>query len=124
MIAYPLKTNSDMGVLLFISERLRESEFELIKTLLEDIEFVKEKLKLEKEKMRLLEQLQKNIDEIAYLVDGIRNPLAVIFAYTELFADENFRQRIYEQISKIDEIISKLDVAWIESEKIRNALTK
>ncbi|MDI9643027.1 MAG: PAS domain-containing protein [Archaeoglobales archaeon] len=124
VIAYPLKTNSDMGVLLFISERLRESEFELIKTLLEDIEFVKEKLKLEKEKIRLLEQLQKNIDEIAYLVDGIRNPLAVIFAYTELFADENFRQRIYEQISKIDEIISKLDVAWIESEKIRNALTK
>ncbi|MCS7130488.1 MAG: PAS domain-containing protein [Archaeoglobaceae archaeon] len=122
VIAYPLEIGAEVGVLLFIAKRLRESEFELIKTLLEDVKFVKEKLELEGERIKLLEQLKKNIDEIAYLVDGIRNPLAVILSNAELFADEQLKQKIYEQVLKIDEIISRLDVVWIESEKMKKNL--
>ncbi|MEM0266872.1 MAG: hypothetical protein QXM23_06265, partial [Archaeoglobaceae archaeon] len=101
-----------------------ESEFELIKTLMGDIEFVKEKLRFEDEKTRLLEQLQRNINEIAYLVDGIRNPLAAIFAYMELFADNNLREKVHKQVLRIDKIISRLDRVWLDSEKIKNTIGK
>ncbi|MCS7119347.1 MAG: hypothetical protein NZ894_04785, partial [Archaeoglobaceae archaeon] len=124
VIAYPLEFESEIKVLLFIAEKLRESEFELIRTLLEDVIFVREKLELEEEKTRLLEQLKKNIDELAYLVDGIRNPLAVILSSAELFADEKLRDRIYEQVLRIDKIISRLDKLWMESERIKGALEK
>ncbi|MEM3698601.1 MAG: hypothetical protein QW672_01940, partial [Archaeoglobaceae archaeon] len=89
-----------------------------------DIEFVKEKLRLEDEKTRLLEQLQRNINEIAYLVDGIRNPLAAIFAYMELFADNNLREKVHKQVLRIDKIISRLDRVWLDSEKIKNTIRK
>ncbi|MEM2060297.1 MAG: PAS domain-containing protein [Archaeoglobaceae archaeon] len=124
VIVYPLETDSEVGALFFITERLRESEFELIKTLMGDIEFVKEKLRLEDEKTRLLEQLQRNINEIAYLVDGIRNPLAAIFALTELFADDNLREKVHKQVLRIDKIISRLDKVWLDSEKIKNTIGK
>lgn len=124
VIVYPIEIDSGQGALFFITDRLRESEFELIKTLLGDIEFVKEKLKLEDEKMKLLEQLQRNIDEMAYLVDGIRNPLAAIFAYMELLEDDKLREKVQRQVLRIDEIISRLDRVWIESERVKNTLEK
>ncbi|MEM5824220.1 MAG: hypothetical protein QXE98_05725, partial [Archaeoglobaceae archaeon] len=124
VVVYPIQINSEVGALVFITERLRESEFELIKTLMGDIEFVKEKLRLEDEKTRLLEQLQRNINEIAYLVDGIRNPLAAIFAYMELSADDKLREKVHKQVLRIDKIISRLDRVWLDSEKIKNTIGK
>lgn len=122
VVAVPIEVNSEVGVLLLISESLSESEFELVKTLIEDVKFVKEKLRLEEEKTRLLEQLNKNIEEFAFLVDRIRNPLAVISAYAELFAEESLRNKIIEQVLRIDEIISRLDMLWFDSEKLRGKI--
>ncbi|MEM4946440.1 MAG: hypothetical protein QXU31_09055, partial [Archaeoglobaceae archaeon] len=45
VLAYPIEIGSKLGALLLIAERLRESEFELIKTLMGDIEFVKREVK-------------------------------------------------------------------------------
>ncbi|MEM4946439.1 MAG: hypothetical protein QXU31_09050 [Archaeoglobaceae archaeon] len=57
---------------------------------------------------------------MAYLVDGIRNPLAAIFAYMELSADDKLREKVHKQVLRIDEVISRLDRVWAESEKVKN----
>ncbi len=47
----------------------------------------------------------------------------VILGYTEL--DEGiYADRIYEQISSINELVRRLDQGWLESEKVREFLRK
>ncbi|WP_231487711.1 histidine kinase dimerization/phospho-acceptor domain-containing protein [Archaeoglobus fulgidus] len=73
----------------------------------------------EERREELLKQLVENIRTIAYLVDRIRNPLAAIRAFTELFVDdEEVSKKIIQQIERIVDIVEKLDVSWANSEKI------
>lgn len=63
--------------------------------------------------------MEKNIDEFAFPVDGIRNPLAAILGYSELFLDESLQNKIRKQVFRIDAIISRFDELWIESDRLR-----
>lgn len=70
------------------------------------------------------EQLERNMMLIAHLVDRIRNPLTVLRFYSE--TDERInnktRKKMMESIDKIDDLVSNLDHAWIDSEKLRDLL--
>ncbi|GAB7015140.1 PAS domain-containing protein [Methanogenium cariaci] len=88
--------------------------------LLEDVTSIVE---LRRQQRGTLEQIEQNLEHLAILNDEIRNPLMVILGYTEL--DEGiYADRIYEQISSINELVRRLDQGWLESEKVREFLRK
>lgn len=96
----------------------REEEKRLIQSLAENLAFALKAMEDEKRKEELYKRLFENMRTLSYLVDGIRNPLAAIRAYSEtLIQDENTRERILKQIDRIVEIMRGLDVSWVESEK-------
>jgi transcriptional regulator with GAF, ATPase, and Fis domain len=76
-------------------------------------------------KVRSLKRLEKNVEEFAILVDHIRNPLSIISGTIELeIEDENVREVIDEAVKKIEDVVSRLDRGWLESEQIRDFLKK
>ncbi|MCS7129843.1 MAG: PAS domain S-box protein [Archaeoglobaceae archaeon] len=65
----------------------------------------------------VIDKLKENIDAMEQLVDGIRNPLANLLGYVELFGEKEVREKILEQVRRIDEIVDKIDQEWINSER-------
>ena len=70
-----------------------------------------------------LKQIEKNIEQFAILGDHIRNPLAVIIGLTSMIADD-IANKVLFQAREIDQIITQIDIGWIESEKVRTILKK
>jgi two-component system, response regulator PdtaR len=68
-----------------------------------------------------LTQIDQNMEEFQILNDQIRNPLQAISGYLELDCQQ-YKSRIQNQIRVIDEIITRLDNGWVESEKVRSFL--
>jgi hypothetical protein len=68
-------------------------------------------------------QIGHNIGQFAILVDSIRNPLTVIVGVADTSEGEKMRL-IAEQAERIESIIKQLDAGWIESEKVRQSLSK
>jgi PAS domain S-box-containing protein len=68
-------------------------------------------------------QIEENMEQFLTLNDQIRNPLQVIAGYTEL-VDTPVRARIEEQIRIINDLVTRLDRGWIESEKVRSFLIR
>gem|GEM_PF-1496211 len=75
------------------------------------------------EQRESLQQINKNLEELAILNDGIRNPLAIILALIEVREYQN-PEGIIEQVQLIDQIVTRLDQRWLESDKVRNFLIK
>jgi PAS domain S-box-containing protein len=88
---------------------------EVIITVARDI--TERKINQEVEK-RAFEQIERNIDQFAILGDHVRNPLAVIIGLADMEGSPH-AQKIIEQARIIDQIITRLDMQWIESEKVR-----
>jgi two-component system, response regulator PdtaR len=63
-------------------------------------------------------QLEKNMEQFLYLNDEIRNPLQVITGLT-LLGEGEYQHKILEQAEKIDSLVSKLDMGWVETDKVR-----
>ncbi|OQA52075.1 MAG: hypothetical protein BWY45_03240 [Euryarchaeota archaeon ADurb.Bin294] len=79
----------------------------------------------EQEKQALLSQIERNLGEFAILNDGIRNPLAVITGWLSMMdLHEEERSTLMHQIKQIDEMITKLDRRWVESEKVLGFLRR
>ncbi len=114
---FPMKFGAEKtGLVKIRSKReLDDAEISLLQTILSDVG-----LAIKLVEMRL--QLEKNIVQIAYLVDGIRNPLTAIQLNAELYATSPLRERLLEQVEKIKNSVSKLDSCWRESEKILRIL--
>ncbi|MEA2035081.1 MAG: PAS domain S-box protein [Euryarchaeota archaeon] len=70
-----------------------------------------------------LKQIETNLTQLSILNDQIRNPLAVITALVD-FEEMETAEKILVQIHEIDEIITRLDLGWLESAKIRDYLMK
>jgi len=68
-------------------------------------------------------QLEKNMEQFQYLNDQIRNPLQVITGLTMLEKGP-YQEKILEQAAMIDNLVSKLDMGWYNSEKVRNFLLR
>jgi PAS domain S-box-containing protein len=70
-----------------------------------------------------LSQIEQNMEQFLALNDEIRNPLQVIASYADL-SDNRFREQIREQIRIINDLVTRLDRGWIESEKVRSFLIR
>ena len=59
------------------------------------------------------------------MVDQIRNPLSIIAGLVEITDCNNANDskwRILESVKRIEDIVSRLDEGWLESEEIRDFL--
>jgi PAS domain S-box-containing protein len=74
-------------------------------------------------KKEAFEQIEKNMEQLAILNDHIRNPLQGILGICELEGMENL-SLIRSQVEEIDRLIRRLDIGYIESEKVRDFLRK
>jgi elongation factor P hydroxylase len=72
---------------------------------------------------KAFEQIEKNITQFAILNDQLRNPLAVIVGLADLDGGPTAEKILY-QAKVIDQMITRLDQGWIESEKVREFLEK
>jgi PAS domain S-box-containing protein len=72
---------------------------------------------------KAFEQIEKNITQFAILNDQLRNPLAVIVGLADLDGGPTAEKILY-QAKGIDQMITRLDQGWIESEKVREFLEK
>ncbi|MBO8180039.1 MAG: PAS domain S-box protein [Archaeoglobus sp.] len=114
--------NRVLGVLVIYSDfKISEEEVRLLQMLADDVAFAIDAIRLERAREESLRQIEKNIEQFAILIDKIRNPLAVITGYADLFASRE-KDKILEQVRKIEEIIEQLEVGWLESEDVRRLL--
>jgi len=84
---------------------------------------ITERKQMEMAQRRALEQIEKNIEQFAILGDHIRNPLTVIVGLASITADD-VTEKIIAQAREIDRIVTRLDMGWIESEKVRDFIKR
>ncbi len=95
-----------------------EEEIEILRTLANDLAFGIKSIELELERDSAYRQLQRNIEQISYLIDRIRNPLAAIVGYAEMWESiDGSREKILKQASRIESILATLDRLWKETEE-------
>lgn len=78
---------------------------------------------LEEIKKEAFFQIEKNMEQFAILNDHVRNPLQAIVGLADLYGDE-VGEKIISQAREINDIVIKLDAGWIESDKVRDMLSK
>lgn len=69
-------------------------------------------------------QIEKNMEQFQVLNDQIRNPLTIISAIASLLDDNSAAKKIIQQTVIINDLVTKLDKGWIESEKVRSFLLR
>jgi PAS domain S-box-containing protein len=70
-----------------------------------------------------ISQIERNMEQFQILNDQIRNPLQIIQGYVSL-GNCQFKSNIEGQIQIIDNLVTRLDCGWIESEKVRSFLSR
>jgi PAS domain S-box-containing protein len=94
---------------LYSDRELNAEEIDLLTAMANDLAF----------SIRLIEvtkQIERNISYFAFLVDGIRNPLAVIQLLAEVKVQNgDLRNSILKQVGRIVDVVSQLDKGWMES---------
>jgi len=78
---------------------------------------------VEEMKRLAYEQLERNIEQFAVLGDHIRNPLQVIVGLAGMM-DDPVGEEILKISYQIDEIITRLDRGWVDSENVRQFLRR
>ncbi|MDV2480870.1 PAS domain-containing protein [Methanoculleus sp. Wushi-C6] len=73
---------------------------------------------VEELKSRAYGQIERNMEQFALLADHIRNPLQAIVGRAELIDDAEAREKIRQQVQRINGIIDQLDGRWAESRKL------
>ncbi len=63
-------------------------------------------------------QIERNMEQFALLADHIRNPLQAIMGRAELLDDAETKEKIRQQVQRINGIIDQLDERWAESRKL------
>ena len=84
---------------------------------------ITERREIDRLKMEAFAQIEKNMQQFAILNDQIRNPLQGIIGIADLMQNE-FSEKIIKLARIINGIIHKLDLGYIESEKIQEFLRK
>lgn len=85
---------------------------------------ITDQIEMEQFKKDAYGQIEKNIEQFAILGDHIRNPLTAIIGLCDLLDDKTVASKISARAQEIDEIITRIDRGWIESEKVRNIIKK
>lgn len=68
-------------------------------------------------------QINRNMEQFAILNDEIRNPLQAILGTIEMKSPD-LSAEIEPFINEINKIVRKLDIGWLESEKVRSMIRK
>lgn len=56
--------------------------------------------------------LKEAAKDFAILVDGIRNPLAVIYLHSEMISEKNVQEHIKMQVQRIERLVMKIEESW------------
>ena len=75
-------------------------------------------IRLAEIKRRAFYQLERNIKQFRALVDKIRNPVAVIQGYSELYSPD-FQKKIEKQLTQIMSSLSILEKEWLSTEDLK-----
>ncbi|OYT60831.1 diguanylate cyclase [Euryarchaeota archaeon ex4484_178] len=122
----PLRVEDEfIGVLILKVNRieLKDEDIKLFELLADNLAITIKERRLEEGRLVAYKELDKNIESFAMLVDGIRNPLAVILGIAEtMVEEENAKKRIIEEVEKIEKITSIIDERWRKSEHLRKFL--
>jgi two-component system, response regulator PdtaR len=70
-----------------------------------------------------ISRIEKNMEEFQVLNDQIRNPLQIISSLTTLDNGPG-SAKVMEQVAIIDDLVTRLDKGWVESEKVRSFLLR
>jgi ribosomal protein S13 len=70
-----------------------------------------------------IQQIEKNMEQFQILNDQIRNPLTVIASMASM-SEWPEKEKILEQVKRIDDLVTRLDNGWIESNKVRSFLLR
>ncbi len=101
----------------------KDKDLEIFKILGDNLAIAIRERRLEIGRSVAYRELEKNIENFAMLVDGIRNPLAVIMGIVEIkIMDYEVRNKIIREIEKIEEITNIIDERWRKSEYLRKFL--
>ena len=104
-----------------VGEPISEDEMGVLQ---KGVNSMTEELQMSQMKIKqALEQIQRNIEQFGFLIDSIRNPLAVIIGHLELGTIES-TDTIIIQLDEIEKILKQIDQEWIISETIRDFLKK
>lgn len=68
-------------------------------------------------------QIEKNMEQFQILNDQIRNPLTLIASYSSM-DDGPSCEKILNAVKNIDDLVTQLDMGWIESNKVRSFLLR
>ena len=85
---------------------------------------ITDQIEMEQFKKDAYGQIEKNIEQFAILGDHIRNPLTAIIGLCDMLEDITVASKIHARAQEIDDIITRIDRGWIESEKVRNVIRK
>lgn len=85
---------------------------------------ITEQAEMERLKKDAYDQIEKNIEQFAILGDHLRNPVAAIIGFCDMLEDKTTAGKIIKQAQEIDQIITRIDRGWIESEKVRAMIKK
>jgi signal transduction histidine kinase len=81
-------------------------------------------IEMENLKKYTVTQIEKNIEQFAVLGDNLRNPVTAIIGLCDLLEDKETATKIQARAQEIDDLITRIDRGWIDSEKIRNIIRK
>jgi len=85
---------------------------------------ITERKKAEAELTCALKAIDQNLYSMSLLNDRIRNPLAVILSSCEMCNNGDMKGHVQEAIRAVDDLVTKIDNGWIESEAVRNYLRR
>ena len=81
-------------------------------------------VEMEELKKTAFSQIEKNIEQFAILGDHLRNPLTAIIGLCDLLEERETAEKIQARAREIDDLITRIDQGWIDSEKVRNIIRK
>ncbi|RLI74360.1 hypothetical protein DRO97_06015 [Archaeoglobales archaeon] len=116
-----------IGILCLTSKKPKgfDEKIDFMKEISDQLAIALHEARLSEMRKKAIEQIDHNIEQLAILVDHIRNPLASIVALAEMHVeDKEIADKILKQAERIEDVIEKLDKSWLESDKVREFLKR
>ena len=125
-LIFPLKINSKIigFFVVAVREDISKEEYGLLSSIAREIAFSINAVRLEKEKMVAYNELERTMRELTEMVDGIRNPLAVIQGIAEIEVNEDTRKKILKEVEKITEVMRRIDKIYMREEMLKKFLSE
>ena len=117
-----IRSDGTLRTVIWNSSHISDQEGNLQAVVAQGIDITEQEI-LKKEKKIGVAQINRNLAELAILNDAIRNPLSVILTYTATL-EPVLAGQIEGEISRIDQMITQLDIRWAESENILEFLRR